>query len=102
MFPCLSRARFPCTAGILQFGSAGANAERFGIARAGHDKHALPSSTAKILWDWALPAIGNAGVAHCRDTLLLVAAGAKAQATLCCRGRGQFTSCRCQTSKQHA
>ena len=67
-----------CTARILQFGSAGANAERFGIARAGHDKHTLPASTAEILWVWALPgyvAMGNAGVAHCRDTLLSGAAG---------------------------
>ena len=62
----------------------------FGTARAGHDKEALPLSTAAILWVWALQgyvAMGTAGilwgwalqgysaVGHCRDTLQLHAAG---------------------------
>lgn len=54
-----------CTARILQFGSAGAYAEQFSIARAGHNKHTFLVSTAEIPWVWALPgyvALGNAGI----------------------------------------
>ena len=64
----------------------------FGVARAGHDKHTLPLSTAEILWVWALQGYvamsiaamlwgqalqGYSPAGRCRNTLrlLLVTAG---------------------------